>query len=86
MLVEELDLAIVDSLGNLLADLVRATALDHVQTGPAVLSVGTGRSTHEQVVLQLSLKVILLDMVGESSGHDPEGEMLGTWSFRLHFV
>lgn len=37
MFIEELDLTVVDPLGNLLADLVRASAFDHVQPSPAVL-------------------------------------------------
>ena len=63
MLIEELDLTVVDSLGNLSADLVRAAALDHVQARPAVLGLCAGRGAHEQVVLELSLQVVLLDMV-----------------------
>lgn len=63
MLIEELNLTIVDSLGNLSADLVRATALDHVQACPAVLGLCAGRGAHEQVVLELPLQVVLLDVV-----------------------
>lgn len=63
MLIEEVDLARINALGNLLAHLVRATALNHLQVCPAILGFRTRRSTHEERVLQLSLQVILLDMV-----------------------
>lgn len=72
MLVEELDVTVVDTAGNLLADLVRATALNHVELGPSVLSLRAGGGTDEEVVLELTLEVVLLDMVGESSGNLPE--------------
>jgi hypothetical protein len=39
MLVEELDVAIVDAFCNLLANLMRRPALNHVQTSPSVLSL-----------------------------------------------
>lgn len=50
MLVEEVDLTIVDTLGNLLADLVRAPAINHVQFSPAVLCFRAGRSADKQGV------------------------------------
>ena len=71
MLIEELDLTVVDSLGDFLSNLVRAATLNHVQASPAVLSVGAGGGTDEQVVLQLSLEVVVLDMVCESDGDLP---------------
>lgn len=71
MLIEELNVAVVDSLGNLFSDLVRAATLDHVQLRPAVLRLGAGGRAHKQVVLELSLQVILLDMVCESNGDFP---------------
>ena len=63
MLIEELDLAIVDALGDLLADLMRAATLDHVEFSPAVLRIRAGRGTHEEGVLQLALQVVLLDVI-----------------------
>lgn len=71
MLIEELDIAGVDSLGDFLSDLVRATALNHVQAGPAALGLCAGGGTDKQVVLQLSLEVVLLDVVCESNGKHP---------------
>lgn len=41
MLVEEFNSALVDSLGNLLANLVRAAPVDHVIAGPSVFGLGT---------------------------------------------
>ena len=41
MLVKKFDVAIVDTLCNLLADLVGCTTLDHVELGPAVLGLCT---------------------------------------------
>lgn len=71
MLIEELDLAVVDSLGDFLSDLVRAAALNHVQAGPAALGLCAGGGTDKQVVLQLSLEVVLLDVVCKSIGKHP---------------
>jgi hypothetical protein len=68
MLIEELDVAIVDALGNLLADLVRASALNHVQSRPAVLRLCAGRSANEECVFQLALEAILLDVICQSCG------------------
>lgn len=39
MLVEELDVAIVDALCNLLTDLMRRSTLNHIQTRPSILSL-----------------------------------------------
>lgn len=71
MLIKELDVAIVDSLGDLLSDLVRAAALDHVQLRPAVLRLRAGGRAHEQIVLELALQVVLLDVVCQSNGNLP---------------
>lgn len=65
MLIEELDVAIVDTFCNLLADLMRRPTLNHVQTSPSVLSFSARRRTDEKIVLQLALKVVLFDMVGQ---------------------
>lgn len=47
MLVEEFDPALVDALGDGLADLVRAAALYHIQSRPAVLGLGSGGGSDE---------------------------------------
>lgn len=75
MLIEELDIAVVDSLCDFLSDLVRAAALNHVQAGPAALGLCAGGGTDKQVVLQLSLEAVLLDVVCESSGNHPGFEV-----------
>ena len=67
VLVEEVDATLVDTLGNVLADLVRRAALDHVESSPAVLSLGTGGGTDEKAVLELTLEAVLLDVVSEHS-------------------
>jgi len=72
VLVEELDVAIVDPLCNLLADLVRTTAFDHVQLRPSVLCLCSRRGSDEEVVFELALKAILLDMIGQGGGYLPE--------------
>lgn len=41
MLIEELDIAVVDTLGNLLSDLMRTSPLDHVEPRPSVLRLST---------------------------------------------
>jgi hypothetical protein len=71
VLVEEVDATLVDTLGNLLADLVRASTVNHVQSCPAVLGLGTRRSTDEERVLELALEIILLDVIGHVSRHLP---------------
>lgn len=63
MLIEELNLATVDPLGDLLSDLVRAPSLNHVQASPAVLRLRAGGGAHEEGVLELALQVVLLDVV-----------------------
>ena len=65
MLVKELDVPIVNPLGNLLADLVRAPPLNHVETGPAILRLSARGSADEEVVLHPALEAILLDVVGQ---------------------
>jgi hypothetical protein len=64
MLIEKLDVAVVDTLSNLFANLMRRPALNHVQACPSILRLGTRRCANEQVVLELPLEVVLLDMVG----------------------
>lgn len=55
MLIEEFDLAIVNALGDFLSNLMWAAALDHVQPGPPVLSLGAGRRSYKESVLELAL-------------------------------
>jgi len=43
VLVKEVDPPLVDSLCDLLANLVRTTSLDHVQSRPSILSLGPRR-------------------------------------------
>jgi hypothetical protein len=64
MLVEELDVAIVDTLCNLFSNLMWRPALNHVQARPSILSLGTRRRADKEVVLELALEIVLLDMVG----------------------
>jgi len=80
MLVEELDIAIVDSLCNLFSDLVGGASLNHVQTSPAVLRLRTGRGAHEEVVLQLALQVVLFNVVCQSNGHFPIQSLTSVFS------
>lgn len=72
MLVEEVDATRVDSLGNVLADLVRASPVDHVESSPSVLRLGTCRGADKERVLHLALEVVLLDIVGHSGRDLPE--------------
>jgi hypothetical protein len=71
VLVEEVDAARVDTLGDILADLVRASSVDHVERSPSVLGLGTSRGTDKERVLHLALEVVLLDIVGHSSRNLP---------------
>lgn len=71
MLIEEFDLTIVDALGDLLPDLMRAATLDHVQARPAILRLRARRGTHEEVVLELSLQSILFDVISQCNGDFP---------------
>jgi hypothetical protein len=63
MLIEELDISIVNALCDFLSDLMRTPPLDHIQSRPSVLCLSAGRRSNEQVVLQLSLEVVLLDVI-----------------------
>lgn len=74
MLVEKVDASRVDSLGNILADLVRASSVDHVESSPSVLGLGTCRGADEEGVLHLALEVVLLNVVGHGSWDLPVGE------------
>jgi hypothetical protein len=69
MLIEELNIAIVDALGNLLADLVRASTLNHVQSRPAVLRLCAGRRADKECIFQLALEAVLLDVICQSRGN-----------------
>ena len=71
VLIEELNLAIIDPLGNFFSDLVRATALNHVQASPSILRLCAGRGTHEEGIFELALQVVLLDVVCECGGNHP---------------
>lgn len=71
MLIKKLDIAIVDALGDVLADLMRRAPLNHVQSRPSVLGLCAGRRADEQRVFLLSLEVVLLDVVREGSGDFP---------------
>ena len=73
MLVEKADASSVDSLGNILADLVRASSVDHVESSPSVLRLGTCRGADKEGVLHLALEVVLLDVVGHGSWDLPIG-------------
>lgn len=65
VLVSEPNTTGIDSLLNVLADLVRVATIDHVQRCPSVFRLGTRRGTHKQVKLHLALKIVGLHMVGE---------------------
>jgi hypothetical protein len=40
MLIKELDIAIINALGNFFTDLMRTTPLNHIQARPSVLRFG----------------------------------------------
>ena len=67
MLVPEVYPAFVDTLGDVLADLVRRSSLNHVKPRPSIFSLGSARGADEQGVFELSLQIVLLDMIGQSS-------------------
>lgn len=71
MLVEEVDATLVDTLGDGLADLMGTPALNHIKSRPAVLGLSSGRGSDKKAVLELSLQVVLFDVVGEEGGHLP---------------
>jgi hypothetical protein len=79
MLVEELDPPLIDTLGNVLADLVRGTALDHIEGCPAIFCLGTRRSTDKEGVPQLALKVVLFDVVREEGRDFPTARISMKW-------
>lgn len=71
MLIKKLDVSIVDPPCNLLANLVRAATLNHVQSCPTILRLSTRRRANKQGVLEFALKPVLLDIVGQSSRDFP---------------
>lgn len=75
MFIKELDLTTVDSLGNFLSNLVRTSSLDHVESRPTILRLCTGRRPDEKGVFQLTLQVVLLDVVRQCSGDFPVGRI-----------
>lgn len=64
MLVKEVYPALVDSFCNGFSDLMRTPPVNHIQSSPSILGLGSGGSAHEEGVSQLALEVILLDVVG----------------------
>jgi len=68
VLVEELNVVVVDASCDVFANLMRSTALDHVELSPSVLGLSSRAGTNEEVVLELPLEIVLLDMVGERGG------------------
>lgn len=69
MLVEELDVPIVDALRNVLANLMWTSSRYHVVPSPSVFRLCSARCSHEQVVLELALQIMLLDMFRERCRH-----------------
>jgi hypothetical protein len=63
MFIKKLDIPSINSLRNLLPNLVRASPLNHVESGPAVLGLGAGRGSDEQGVFEFALEVVFFDMV-----------------------
>ena len=53
------------TLCNFFTDLMRTPPFDHVQPRPSVLGLGSGRSSYEKRVLELSLQTILLHIIGQ---------------------
>lgn len=72
MLVPELDVAVVDTLGDILADLMRRSAVDHVVPRPSVLSLCARGCANKQIVLQLALEVVLLNVFCKGNRDLPE--------------
>lgn len=68
MFIEEFDIAIIDPLCNLLAHLMRAPSLNHVEASPPVLCFCARRRADEEVVFEFALQTVLFDVVGEGRG------------------
>lgn len=52
---QKIDPALVDTLGDLLANLMRTPPFDHIQPCPSILCLCTRRSTNKEGVLELPL-------------------------------
>lgn len=63
MLIKELNLPTINPLRNLLSNLMRRPSFNHIQPGPPILRLRTRRRADEKIVLELTLKSILLDVV-----------------------
>ena len=66
MLIKKVYPALIDTFGNLFPDLMRTSTLDHVQSCPSILRLGSAGGSHKQRVLELPLEVVLFHMVGQS--------------------
>jgi hypothetical protein len=73
MLIEKLDVAVIDSSGDVLADLVGGPPLDHIETRPSVFGFGARRSADEEVEFEFTLQIVFFNMVCEGGG-DFSGE------------
>ena len=69
MLIKEMYPALIDTLGDLFPNLMGTSTLNHVQPCPSILSLRSTRSTDKEGVLELSLQIVLLDVVGEGGRH-----------------
>ncbi len=64
MLVEEVDAPLVYPFRDFLSYLMRSSAFNHVEGRPSVFRLGSGGGPDKERVSELSLQVILLDMIG----------------------
>jgi hypothetical protein len=71
MLVEKLYPTFVDTLCNVLPNLMRTSSFNHIQGSPPILGLGACRRAYKESVAQLALQVILFDVVCEIRRHDP---------------
>jgi hypothetical protein len=68
MFISKSNTTLIDALLDAFAYLMRVTSINHIQLGPAVLTLGTRRGTHKEIEFQFALKTILFNMVGKSKG------------------
>lgn len=67
MLISKTDTTLVDTLLDVLANLMGITAINHIKFSPAILAFSTRGGTHKEIELHFTLKVVLFDMISQSN-------------------
>lgn len=67
MLISKSDTTFIDTLLDVLANLMGITTINHIKLGPTILTFSTRGSTNKEIKLHFTLKVVLFDMISQSN-------------------